>query len=386
MSRYLTIGIVGAGFSGAVIAYRLAKAGHAVSVFESRRHLAGNCHTERDRDTDVMLHVYGPHIFHTDNERVWSFVTGFGELMPYINRVKAITHGRVYTLPINLLTINQFFGKTFRPSEARSFLEAIGDKSITDPLSFEEQALRFVGRELYEAFFEGYTRKQWGVSPTELPASILKRLPVRFNYDDNYYSHKYQGIPRDGYTRLVERMLDRPEISVHLGTDFDPAQKERLDHVFYSGPIDAWFGYPEGRLGYRTLDFEVLREDGDYQGNAVINFCEESVPYTRITEHKHFAPWESHERTLCYREYSRSCDAGDIPYYPIRLAREKVQLEQYMRLAERETKVTFIGRLGTYRYLDMDVTIKEALEAADVFLRCVEKGESMPPFVGEPLG
>lgn len=386
MPKQGKIAVVGAGFSGAVIAHRLAAAGYAVSVFESRGHVAGNCHTERDPDTGVMVHVYGPHIFHTDDERVWSFITGFGEFMPYVNRVKAITGGRVYSLPINLLTINQFFGKTMRPAEARAFIEALADQTIAEPRNFEEQALRFVGRELYEAFFKGYTRKQWGIEPVELPASILKRLPLRFNYDDNYFSHRHQGIPRDGYSLLVERMLDQPRIEVRLGTAFDPAARGDYAHLFYSGPLDAWLGFRHGRLAYRTLDFEVLRDVGDYQGNAVINYCDQEIPYTRISEHKHFAPWEQHERTLCYREYSRACGPGDIPYYPIRLAQEKAQLQQYVRLAEQETGVTFIGRLGTYRYLDMDVTIKEALEAADCFLGHAAAGTPPPAFVTPPLG
>jgi UDP-galactopyranose mutase len=368
------IAIVGAGFTGAVLAHRLARSGLKVTVYDARPHLAGNCHTERDPETDVMLHVYGPHIFHTDHERTWSFVTRFGEFMPYVNRVKAVTRGRVYTLPINLLTINQFFGQTFRPAEARAFLASIADFSVEHPETFEEQALRFVGRELYEAFFKGYTRKQWGMEPRELPASILKRLPVRFNYDDNYYSHKYQGIPKDGYTKLVERMLDVPGIEVSLNTPFRQSQKSEFGHIFYSGPIDAWFGFCHGRLPYRTLDFEVFRDVGDYQGNAVINYCEESVPYTRVTEHKHFAPWEVHERTVCYREFSRACGEDDVPYYPVRLAREKAQLQKYSELAQGESNVTFAGRLGTYRYLDMDVTIKEALEIADVFLDCLKQG------------
>jgi len=380
------LAIVGAGFTGAVIANRLAAAGHKVVVFESRPHLAGNCHTARDRDTGVMVHVYGPHIFHTDDERTWSFINRFGDFIPYVNRVKAIARGRVYTLPINLLTINQFFGKTFRPAEARAFLDSIGDTSIQCPESFEEQALRFVGRELYEAFFKGYTRKQWGLEPSELPASILKRLPVRFNYDDNYYSHKYQGMPKDGYTTLVERMLDLPGISIQLGTNFDPSRRVDFDHVFYSGPIDSWFSFSEGRLGYRTLDFEKFLDTGDYQGNAVINYCDESIPYTRITEHKHFSPWETHDRTICYREFSRLCGENDVPYYPIRLKREKEQLEQYLHLAQQEHDVTFTGRLATYRYLDMDVTIKEALEAADLFLQCLESDAHMPAFVAKPLG
>ncbi|WP_323141770.1 UDP-galactopyranose mutase [Massilia phyllosphaerae] len=379
------VAIVGAGFSGAVVANQLAQAGYNVEVFESRSHIAGNCHSERDAETNVMLHVYGPHIFHTDNERAWEFINRFGEMMPYVNRVKAITNGRVFTLPINLLTINQFFNKTFRPAEAEAFMAEIGDKTIENPQTFEEQALRFVGRELYEAFFKTYTIKQWGLQPSELPASILKRLPVRFNYDDNYFNHKYQGMPKDGYTVIVEKMLDVPGIQVHLNTKFDPNAKGDYDHVFYSGPIDAWFGHTEGRLPYRTLDFEVFRDSGDYQGNAVINVCDNSQRYTRVTEHKHFAPWEKHEKTICYLEYSRQCEPEDTPYYPIRQAREKAQLEKYVNLAKQETNVTFMGRLGTYRYLDMDVTINEALITADKFLETAQAKGAMPAFVIDPL-
>jgi UDP-galactopyranose mutase len=227
--------------------------------------------------------------------------------------------------------------------------------------------------------------KQWGLHPSELPASILKRLPVRFNYDDNYFNHKYQGMPADGYTAIVENMLKVPGISVHLSTPFDPAAKTDYDHVFYSGPIDAWFKHVEGRLPYRTLDFEVFRDTGDYQGNAVINYCDDSQNYTRITEHKHFSPWEQHERTICYMEYSRQCEADDTPYYPIRQAREKAQLEKYVNLAKNETNVTFVGRLGTYRYLDMDVTIHEALLTADKFLEAAREKVRMPAFAIDPL-
>jgi UDP-galactopyranose mutase len=379
------IAIVGAGFSGAVIANQLAHAGYNVEIFEARDHIAGNCHSERDEETGVMVHVYGPHIFHTDNERAWEFINRFGTFKPYVNRVKAITNNRVFTLPINLLTINQFFGKTFRPAEAQAFIHSLGDKSIENPSTFEEQALRFVGRELYEAFFKTYTMKQWGLHPSELPASILKRLPVRFNYDDNYFNHKYQGMPADGYTAIVENMLMVPGISVHLSTPFDPAAKTDYDHVFYSGPIDAWFKHVEGRLPYRTLDFEVFRDTGDYQGNAVINYCDDSKSYTRITEHKHFSPWEQHERTVCYMEYSRQCEENDTPYYPIRQAREKAQLEKYVDLAKGETNVTFVGRLGTYRYLDMDVTIHEALLTADKFLEAAREKVRMPAFAIDPL-
>ena len=381
-----TIAIVGAGFSGAVIANQLAHAGYTVEVFESRPHVAGNCHSERDVETGVMVHVYGPHIFHTDNERAWEFVNRFSTFMPFVNRVKAITNGKVFTLPINLLTINQFFGKTMRPAEAQEFLAALGDKTIENPATFEDQALRFVGKELYEAFFKTYTVKQWGLDPSELPASILKRLPVRFNYDDNYFNHKYQGMPEGGYTALVEKILDVPGVTVHLNTRFDPALKADYAHVFYSGPIDAWFNHAEGRLPYRTLDFKMFRAMGDYQGNAVINYCDNQEEYTRITEHKHFSPWEQHEGSVLYAEYSRQCEENDIPYYPIRMARDKEQLERYLNIARDEPNVTFVGRLGTYRYLDMDVTIHEALATSDKFLECAQTKSSMPAFVVNPLG
>ena len=379
------IAIVGAGFSGAVIANQLAQAGYTVDVFESRPHIAGNCYSERDAETGVMVHVYGPHIFHTDNERAWEFVNRYAEFKPYVNRVKAITGGKVFTLPINLLTINQFFNKTMGPAEAQEFLQNLGDKSIENPTTFEEQALRFVGRELYEAFFKTYTIKQWGLHPSELPASILKRLPVRFNYDDNYFNHKYQGMPADGYTALVQNILDVPGVTVHLSTAFDPLEKGNYAHVFYSGPIDAWFKHEEGRLPYRTLDFETFRADGDYQGNAVINYCDDEKKYTRITEHKHFSPWEKHEKTICYAEYSRQCEEKDVPYYPIRQTREKAQLELYVNKAKNEDNVTFVGRLGTYRYLDMDVTIHEALLTSDKFLESAKNGERMPAFTIDPM-
>jgi UDP-galactopyranose mutase len=379
------IAIVGAGFSGAVIANQLAQAGYKVEVFESRPHVAGNCHSERDPETGVMVHVYGPHIFHTDIERSWEFVNRYMEFMPYVNRVKAITNNAVYTLPINLLTINQFFGKTFRPAEAQEFLAGLGDKSIENPTTFEEQALRFVGRDLYEAFFKGYTEKQWGCSPTELPASILKRLPVRFNYDDNYFFHKYQGMPESGYTDMFERILDHPNIAVKLGTRFDRAEAPATGHVFYSGPLDGYFDFEFGRLAYRTLDFERFTYDGDYQGCAVMNYGDVSVPFTRITEHKHFSPWEDHAGSVCYREFSRECGPQDIPYYPIRLVEDKEQLADYVARAEREASVTFVGRLGTYRYLDMDATIREALDTARLYLARRSEGGSMPAFLHSPV-
>lgn len=382
---------VGAGLSGAVIGRHLAEAGHDVTVVDARSHIGGNCHTERDAGTGVMVHVYGPHIFHTDDAEVWDYVNAFTTFQPYKNRVKTTSvdpEGArgVFSLPVNLHTINQFFRRTLRPDEARDFiLNEQADTSITDPQTFEEQALRFVGRDLYEAFFKGYTQKQWGCHPSELPASILKRLPVRFNYDDNYFFHKFQGMPENGYTEMIANILDHPRVSVNLDTVFDRSQAGDHDHVFYSGPLDGWFGYELGRLGYRTLDFERFTHEGDYQGCAVMNYGEESVPWTRITEHKHFSPWESHEGSVLYREYSRACDPGDIPYYPIRQVKEKALLSDYVALAERTRGVTFVGRLGTYRYLDMDVTIREALDTARAFLACLDKGETPPAFFVAPL-
>lgn len=381
----LHILLVGAGLSGAVIGRELAQQGHQITVIDGRDHIGGNCHTERDHDTGVMVHRYGPHIFHTDDEAVWEYVNEFAEFMPYKNRVKSTAQGAVYSLPINLHTINQFFAKTLRPDQARTFLEAQGDSTITDPQSFEEQALHFVGRDLYEAFFEGYTIKQWGCSPRDLPASILKRLPVRFNYDDNYFFHKHQGMPKDGYTPMIAAILDHENITVQLNTLFKPEDAAGFDHVFWSGPLDGYFDYRLGRLGYRTLDFERFTEQGDYQGCAVMNYGDQDVPYTRITEHKHFAPWESHDSTVCYREFSRAAGPDDIPYYPIRMVKEKSLLADYIGLAEAALSVTFVGRLGTYRYLDMDVTIREALDTAAVFLENLALEKPMPAFVTAPL-
>ncbi len=222
------------------------------------------------------------------------------------------------------------------------------------------------------------------MQPSELPASILKRLPVRFNYDDNYFFHKFQGMPEDGYTKMIEKILDHPSITVHLNTRFTRNQADQYDHVFYSGPLDGFFDFELGRLGYRTLDFERFTYDGDYQGCAVMNYGEEDVPYTRITEHKHFSPWEQHDGSVCYREFSRACGPDDIPYYPIRQVDEKALLADYVELAKTTTGVTFVGRLGTYRYLDMDVTIREALDTADMFRRSVADGVEMPVFAVDP--
>ena len=377
--------IVGAGLSGAVIARHLADLGHQITVMEQRGHVAGNCHCARDGETGVLVHMYGPHILHTDDVEVWDYVNHYTTFQPFKHRVKTTSGRQVYALPVNLHTINQFFRTALSPQEAGKFLAQSADKIITDPQNFEEQALRLIGPQLYEAFFKGYTQKQWGVKPTQLPAAILKRLPVRFNYDDNYFSHKFQGLPEQGYTHLVTRILDHPNITVHLNAAFDRAQAAGFDHVFYSGPLDGWYGYDIGRLGYRTLDFERFTHQGDYQGCAVMNYADADVPWTRITEHKHFAPWESHEASVLYREVSRPCGPNDTPYYPIRLTDEQALLRKYETRAQKERGVTFVGRLGTYRYLDMDVTIREALDTARQFAAHTAKGQLMPAFMVPPL-
>jgi UDP-galactopyranose mutase len=377
------IGIAGAGFAGAVLAHELALSGeYSIQIFDERPHVAGNCHTARD-SSGIMLHHYGPHIFNTSRDDVWAYVNRYGTFGAYTNRVKAITARGVFSMPMNLLTINQFFGKVMNPREAKEFLALVGDSSIVEPRNFEEQALRFLGRELYENFFYGYTKKQWGVEPRELPASILQRLPVRFNYDDNYYQQRYQGIPVEGYTALVEKLLDHPAIEVHVNQRLDPKERSQFDHLFWSGPLDAFFEHELGHLQYRSLVFERFDAIGDYQGNPVLNYCEESVPWTRISEHKHFAPWETHETTVCFREYSKLAADGDIPYYPLRLQNDKSMLQKYMQSAEKTKAVSFIGRLGTYRYLDMHVVIGESLDLAKACLSTPMR--DWPKFSGKPL-
>lgn len=358
--------IVGAGFSGAVVAQQLSQVdSNQILVIDERSHIGGNCYTERDTSTDVMVHKYGPHIFNTDNKEVWDYIQQFGEMVPFINRVKSVYKGNVYSLPINLHTINQFFGKTLNPIQAKKFINEIAKEEIEEPQNFEEQALKFIGKELYDAFFYGYTKKQWGCEPTQLPAAILKRLPVRFNYDDNYYANPYQGIPKEGYTAIFRKLLAEKNIEVLLNTKFDDAfDVTTFDHIFYTGPIDAFFNYKFGRLSYRTVFFEGKVTDGDYQGNAVINYADPEVPYTRVHEHKHFTPWEKHEKTIYFTEFSKETTTGDIPYYPKRLAPDMELLTKYQDETLALKKYTFLGRLATYRYMDMHHVIAEALDIA----------------------
>lgn len=373
--------IVGAGFSGAVLAYELAlRLDCEIEVWDERHHIGGNCYTERDSKTGVMVHVYGPHIFNTDRKDIWDYVNRFTTLVAYTNRVKAHARGAIYSFPINLHTINQFFHKTFGPKQAQEFVRSIGDHSFDHAENFEQQALKFVGEELYQAFFYGYTKKQWGCEPAELPASILRRLPVRFNYNDNYYNNHYQGIPAHGYTEIFEKLLDSSRINLVLNRKYNRADGANFDYTFYTGPIDAFFDFEFGRLSYRTVTFEKNYADGDFQGNAVINYCDEEIPYTRIHEHKHFAPWETHKETVYFKEYSKETAEDDIPYYPKRLVDDKAKLSRYRKEAEALTNTGFLGRLATYRYMDMHHVIGEALDFSKKVISAIEAGKPIPVF------
>ena len=375
--------IIGAGFSGAVLAHRLTELlpDYIIDIWEEKSHIAGNCYTQRDSETGIMVHQYGPHIFNTDKKELWDFINRFIELKNFPHKVKAITNGKVYSLPVTLHTINQFFDKTFSPEEAKKFLESVSEKIIGEPKNFEEQALKFIGRDLYEAFFYGYTKKQWGCEPKELPASILKRIPVRFSYNDNYYNNPFVGMPAEGYTVFVEKLLNKKNIKIELNKKFLPSHDySTYDHVFFTGPIDAFFDYKFGRLGYRTITFETFYAEGDYQGTAVMNYCDVTVKHTRITEHKHFAPWEQHDKTICFKEFSKETTETDIPFYPKRLTADKTLLMQYRQEAELQNAVSFLGRLATYRYMDMHHVIEESLNFADKFVNAYRNDSRLPVF------
>ena len=382
MSKTNSYLIVGAGFSGSVLARQLVESLDCqVLVIDERNHIAGNCHTSRDEKTGILIHKYGPHIFNTNNKEVWDYVNKYGRIRSFINRVKASTSSGIFSLPINLHTINQFYNKSFTPAEARNFLLKQADSNITEPKNFEEQAIKLIGKDLYQTFIYGYTKKQWGCEPKELPASIFKRLPVRFNYDDNYYSTIYQGIPENGYSAIIENILKHSNIKLSLNTSFDAAIQNDFDHVFYTGAIDRFFNFKLGRLGYRTVTFTRFDDSGDYQGNAVINYPDYAVPYTRVHEHKHFLPCETHEKTVYFQEFSKETGPEDTPYYPKRLEKDLILLEDYKELAKREENISFLGRLGSYRYLNMDQAIAEALEFSKIFISNMKTGLSIPTFL-----
>jgi UDP-galactopyranose mutase len=361
--------VIGSGFFGLTVAERCASdLGLRVLVIERRGHIGGNAYSEPEPQTGIEIHRYGAHLFHTSNARVWEYANRFTSFTGYQHRVFSVYKGRVYPLPINLGTMCEFFGTVLSPDQARALVA--GQAAEVEPgtaTNLERKAVSLIGRPLYEAFFRGYTYKQWQTDPAELPAEIITRLPVRYTFDNRYFSDTFEGLPVDGYTAWLERMADHPNIEVRLGTDFSALRAGLIGHVpvVYTGPLDAYFDYSEGDLGWRTLDFELeVVGTGDFQGTPVMNYADEDIPFTRIHEFRHFHPerdWYPEDRTVIMREYSRLAGRGDEPYYPINAAPDRARLLAYRQLADREAGVLFGGRLGTYKYLDMHMAIASAL-------------------------
>jgi UDP-galactopyranose mutase len=363
--------VAGAGLFGLTVAERCAcEMGLRVLIVERRDHIGGNAYSELEPSTGIEIHRYGAHLFHTSNERVWEYVNRFTAFTGYRHRVYSICRGRVYPMPINLGTICAYFGRAMSPGEARALI-AEQAAEVTAPRNLEEKAISLIGRPLYEAFIRGYTAKQWQTDPRELPPGIITRLPVRYTFDNRYFADRYEGLPADGYAAWLERMADHPRIEVRLGTDFFDLAGCDVP-VVYTGPIDRYFGYAEGPLGWRTLDFErEVLPTGDFQGTPVMNYADEDVPHTRIHEFRHFHPERDYppDRTVIVREYSRFADPDDEPYYPIDAAGDRTRLLRYRAMALAEKNVYFGGRLGTYRYLDMHMAIASALTMYENRLR-----------------
>ena len=367
--------VVGSGFFGLTVAERVAtQLDKRVLVIDRRSHIGGNAYSEPEPETGIEVHVYGAHLFHTSNERVWQYVNQFTEFTNYQHRVFSIYQDKTYSLPINLATICQYFGKSFSPEEARALVaEQSGEIDTAEAANLEEKAISLIGRPLYEAFIRGYTKKQWQTDPTELPAAVIARLPVRYTFDNRYFNDTYEGLPKDGYTAWLTRMADHPNIEVRLDTDYFDVRDELPSDVptVFTGPIDKYFDYEAGELGWRTLDFETeVLPVGDFQGTSVMNYADEDVPFTRIHEFRHFHPERDYptDKTVVVREYSRSAQTGDEPYYPINTPEDRAKLERYRELAAKEAaekRVLFGGRLGTYKYLDMHMAIGSALTMFD---------------------
>ena len=359
--------IVGAGLYGAVFAQEARKAGKKCLVLEKRNHIGGNVYTEEVEG--IQVHKYGAHIFHTNDRTVWAYVNNFADFNRYTNSPVANYHGEIYNLPFNMNTFNKMWG-VVTPVEAQEKIRQQREEAgIIEPANLEEQAISLVGTDIYEKLVKGYTSKQWGRPCTDLPAFIIKRLPVRFTYDNNYFNALYQGIPVGGYTKMVQNMLDGTEVL--LNTDY-LAEREKWNKtarkVVYTGPIDTYFEQKFGALEYRTVRFEqeILNTD-NYQGNAVVNYTDGETPYTRIIEHKHFE-FGTQEKTVISREYSTEWKNGDEPYYPINNDKNDALYAEYKKLANQERNVIFGGRLGEYKYYDMDQVIKIALKAAETEL------------------
>ena len=366
--------VVGSGFFGLTIAERCAsELGLRVLVLERRHHIGGNAYSERNPETNVEVHKYGAHLFHTSNERVWEYVNRFTSFTDYKHRVFGKYQGQVYSLPMNLGLINQFFGKSHTPDEARALIkEQASEINTEDATNLEEKAISLIGRPLYEAFIKGYTAKQWQTDPKKLSADIITRLPVRYTFDNRWFNDKYEGLPVDGYTAWLTRMADHENIEVRLDTDFFDVADEFRGKVpiVYTGPVDEYFGNSEGRLSWRTVDLEEsVEETDDFQGTGVINYNDIDVPFTRIIEFKHFHPEREKThlpgKTVIVHEYSRFAEEGDEPYYPINTAEDRERLLRYRELAAKEPMVLFGGRLGTYKYLDMHMAIGSALSMYD---------------------
>ena len=369
--------VVGSGFFGLTIAQQCAERfGRRVLVVDRRSHIGGNAYSEAEPQTGIEVHRYGAHLFHTSNERVWDYVNQFTTFTGYVHRVYTSHAGEVYPMPINLGTINQFFRSAHSPEQARALIaEQAKELDGREPANFVEKGVSLIGRPLYEAFIAHYTAKQWQTSPEELSADIISRLPVRYTYDNRYFSDTYEGLPTNGYTAWLERMADHDRIEVQLDTDFfdtsQPVHKENVVGnlpVIYTGPVDRYFDYSEGRLGWRTLDFEEeVLDVGDFQGTPVMNYPDEDVPYTRIHEFRHFHPERDYpkDKTVIMREFSRFAEGGDEPYYPVNTAADRERLLKYRDLARAERGVLFGGRLGTYKYLDMHMAIGAALSTVD---------------------
>lgn len=359
--------IVGAGLFGAVFAHEAVQRGKSCLVIDRRDHIGGNIYTEQVEGINV--HCYGAHIFHTSNKKVWNYVNQFAEFNHFVNSPIAIYKDELYNLPFNMNTFHQLWGVR-TPAEAQAKIqEQIARMHITNPKNLEEQALALVGQDVYEKLIEGYTRKQWNRECRELPAFIIKRLPLRYTYDNNYFKDPYQGIPKGGYTNIVKKLLDG--VQVVLNTDFLDNREElsaQAEKVLFTGMIDAYYEYCYGELDYRSLRFETEALDmANYQGNAVVNYTDYEVPYTRIIEHKHFE-FGTQPKTIITREYSADWKQGAEPYYPINDERNNDLFDKYKKRALEEKNVLFGGRLGMYRYMDMDKVIEEALAMAETEL------------------
>ena len=356
--------IVGAGLFGSVFAYEATQRGKKCLVIDKRNHIAGNIYTENIEGINV--HKYGAHIFHTSDKAIWEYVNRFADFNNYINSPIASYKDELYNLPFNMNTFSKMWGiKT--PAEAKAIIAGqIVNLNIGEPQNLEEQAISLVGTDIYEKLIKGYTGKQWGRPCTELPAFIIKRLPVRFTYDNNYFNALYQGIPNGGYTALVEKMLDGVEVRLNVDYLAEKASLDKLaEKVVYTGPVDAYFGYQLGALQYRSVRFETEVLDTDnYQGNAVVNYTDAETPYTRIIEHKHFE-FGTQPKTVISREYSAEWKKGDEPYYPVNDEKNGALYAAYKKLADAEPGVIFGGRLGEYKYYDMDKVIEAALSVAE---------------------